>query len=307
MKLIVSPAPHIKTPVGTRGIMITVLVALLPCVIAAICLFGWYSLLLCIIGVASCVAFELLSQLIAKRKVTISDCSAAVTGLILALNLPPTAPWWMVIIGSAFAILIVKQVFGGLGCNFLNPALTARAVLLTSWPARMSAFTLDGVSSATPLASAMGFNAVAEGATPMMDLFLGNIAGSIGEVSKLAVLVGLAILLATRVVSWHVPVSFIASFMLFAWIFGYDPLRAVLSGGVLFGAVFMATDYVTNPMTKKGQLVFGAGCGLLVAVIRRFGSYPEGVTYAILIMNIFTPLIDRWMRPKFYGEVKGNA
>lgn len=307
MKLLVSPAPHAKSPVTTRAIMGTVLLALLPCVIASVWQFGLNALLICIIAVASCVAFELVAQLIAKRRVTIGDLSAAVTGLILALNLPSTAPWWMVIVGSAVAILLVKQIFGGIGCNFLNPALTARAILLASWPARMNNFpSIDGISTATPLAMDAAASATSVPPT-MLDLFLGNISGSMGEICKLAILIGLAILLITRVVTWHVPLSFIGSFMLFAWMFGYNPLTAVLTGGILFGAVFMATDYVTNPMTRKGQLVFGIGCGLLVAVIRKFGTYPEGVTYAILIMNIFTPLIDRFMRPRVYGEVKGNA
>ncbi|MDD3400843.1 MAG: RnfABCDGE type electron transport complex subunit D [Eubacteriales bacterium] len=307
MKLLVSPAPHIKAPVSTQGIMAVVIAALMPCVIAATWIFGLNVLLLCAISVASCVVFELLSELIAKRRLTVSDLSAVVTGLILALNLPPTASWWMVVVGSAVAILLVKQLFGGIGCNFLNPALTARAILLVSWPARMNNFVLDGVSQATPLASSGAVSSASVVPATTLDLFIGNIPGSMGEVCKIAILLGLVLLLVTRVVSWHVPLSFIASFMLFAWIFGYDPLRAVLSGGVLFGAVFMATDYVTNPMTRKGQLVFGVGCGLLVAVIRRFGTYPEGVTYAILIMNIFTPLIDRFMRPRVYGEVKNHA
>ncbi|MDO4565504.1 MAG: RnfABCDGE type electron transport complex subunit D [Clostridia bacterium] len=298
MNLIVSPAPHLKSRASTRGIMAVVLIALLPCVIASVYYFGWRCLLLIAITALSCVVFELLAQLIAKRRVTINDLSAVVTGVILALNLPSTAPWWLPVIGSAIAILLVKQLFGGIGCNFLNPALAARAILVSSWPVHMNNFP-DAISSATPLAM--------ETPPALNELFMGEISGVMGEVCKPAILIGLLILLLTSAVSWHVPASFIGSFMLFSWLFGADPLTAVLSGGVLFGAVFMATDYVTNPMTHKGQLVFGLGCGLLVAVIRAFGSYPEGVTFAILIMNILTPLIDRFMRPKVYGEVKGNA
>ncbi|MDO4544178.1 MAG: RnfABCDGE type electron transport complex subunit D [Clostridia bacterium] len=308
MRLTVSPAPHAKSQASTQGIMAVVLIALLPCVIASVVFFGLRALLLVGIAVVSCVAFEFLAQKIARRRVTISDLSAAVTGVILALNLPVNAPWWMVLVGSAISILLVKQLFGGIGCNFLNPALTARAVLLASWPSHMTDFSSDAISSATPLAlDAVTSATQLEQAPELLDRFIGNINGSIGEVCKIAILVGLLFLLLSGVVTWHVPISFIGSFMLFAWLFGYDPLLAVMSGGVLFGAVFMATDYVTNPMTKKGQLVFGIGCGLLVAVIRKFGSYPEGVTYAILIMNILTPLIDRFMKPKVYGEVKKHA
>ena len=318
----VSPAPHAKSTMSTQSIMAAVLVALSPCVAAAAYWFGWRALLVVLISVVSCVLFELLAQIIAKRPITISDYSAAVTGVILALNLPVTAPWWMIVIGAGFAILIVKQLFGGLGCNFLNPALAARAVLLASWPSHMTNFTAplgiqnvtatDAVSSATYLAG--GYDA------GLFELFIGKIPGSLGEVCKLAILVGLIYLLIRKVITIEVPASFISSFMIFAFLFGLArneyattaemflfPLEAVLSGGVLFGAVFMATDYVTNPMTTLGRIIFGIGCGLLVAVIRFFGSYPEGVTYAILLMNIVTPLIDRFVRPRVYGEVRADA
>ncbi len=303
MTYTVTPAPHIRNKLSTTGIMATVIAALMPVTVAAIWLFGWQAVRVLAISTVSCVAFELLSQLIAKRKISINDLSAVVTGLILGLNLPATAPWWMILVGSAIAIVLVKQLFGGIGCNFLNPALAARAVLLASWPARMTAYSspagVDAISAATPLVDA--------GAYPTIDLIIGRIPGSLGEVCKVAILLGLVYLLITGVVSWHVPVAFIGSFLLFALIFGLDPIRAMLSGGLLFGAVFMATDYVTNPMTRAGQLIFGCGCGLLVAVIRRFGSYPEGVTYAILLMNVVTPLIDRALKPRVYGEVKTHA
>lgn len=318
----VSPAPHVKVPMSTQSIMAAVLVALSPCVATAAYWFGWRALLVVAISVVACVLFELLAQTISKRPITISDLSAAVTGVILALNLPVTAPWWMIVIGAGFAILIVKQLFGGLGCNFLNPALAARAVLLASWPSRMTDFTApvgivnftasDAISSATYLSGS--YNA------GLLELLIGKIPGSLGEVCKLAILFGLAYLLIRKVITIEVPASFIGSFMLFAFLFGIAlneysnaaemflfPVEAVLSGGVLFGAVFMATDYVTNPMTNLGRIIFGIGCGLLVAVIRFFGSYPEGVTYAILLMNIFTPLIDRYIRPRVYGEVNTNA
>ncbi len=305
MTYTVSPAPHVRNKMTTQNIMATVIAALIPTTVAAVWLFGWAAVRVLAISVVSCVGFELLANCISKKRLSINDLSAAVTGLILGLNLPSTAPWWMILVGSAVAILLVKQLFGGLGCNFLNPALAGRAVLLASWPARMTGFVtptgfsgVDAVSAATPLA---------DSSYSMLDMFVGRIPGSLGEVCKIAILLGLVYLLVTGVVTWHVPVAFIGSFLLFAWIFGFDPVRAVLTGGVLFGAVFMATDYVTNPMTRAGQLVFGVGCGLIVAVIRRFGSYPEGVTYAILLMNIVTPLIDRCIKPRVYGEVKEHA
>lgn len=318
----VSPAPHVKSTLTTQRIMLSVLIALAPCVAMAAYWFGWRALVVVAVSVLSCVLFELLAEMLAKRPITINDLSAAVTGVILALNLPATAPWWLIVIGAAVAILLVKQLFGGLGCNFLNPALAARAVLLASWPSRMTAFTLpvglsgfaspDAVSGATVLSGAYD--------ATMLDLLIGKIPGSLGEVCKIAILFGLFYLLIKKVITWDVPVSFLGSFLLFAFLFGLAqneyasaseallyPVKAVLSGGVLFGAVFMATDYVTNPMTMKGRLIFGFGCGLLVAVIRFFGSYPEGVTYAILLMNIVTPLIDRWVKPRIYGEVKAHA
>lgn len=318
----VSPAPHVKSSLTTQHIMLSVLVALTPCVAMATYWFGWRALVVVAVSVLSCVLFELLAEMIAKRPITINDLSAAVTGVILALNLPATAPWWLIVIGAAVAILLVKQLFGGLGCNFLNPALAARAVLLASWPSRMTAFTLpvglsgfsslDAVSSATVLSGTYD--------ATMFDLLIGKIPGSLGEVCKLAILFGLVYLLIKKVITWDVPASFLGSFLLFAFLFGLAqneyssaseaflyPVQAVLSGGILFGAVFMATDYVTNPMTMIGRLIFGFGCGLLVAVIRFFGSYPEGVTYAILLMNIITPLIDRWIKPRIYGEVKAHA
>lgn len=304
MNFTVSTAPHIHSEQTTQRLMLKVIVALAPCVAAAIYFFGWRALVIDVIAVVSCVFFEFLAQKIAKRPITTNDLSAVVTGIILAMNMPATATWWMVVIGSAVAILLVKQLFGGIGCNFLNPALAARAVLLTSWPSRMTNFTLptgfagDAVSLATPLA---GYEA------KTIQLLLGNVPGSIGEVCKIAILIGGAYLLIAKVIKWYVPVSFIGTFMIFSWIFGQNPITAVLSGGILFGAVFMATDYVTNPMTAVGKLIFGFGCGLIVAILRNFTPMAEGVTYAILIMNVVTPLIDKYIKPKVYGEVKAHA
>ena len=318
----VSAAPHIFSKDSTAVLMMDVIAALMPTVVAGIWLFGWNAARVIIICVVSCVGFEFLSEVLFHRPITINDLSAVVTGIILAMNVPSTAPWWMLVVGSAVAILLVKQLFGGIGDNFVNPAITARAVLLASWPALMSASAyvtpFDAVSSATPLSifqqlADAGTNAVSgatvNGLVPpsTLDMFIGRIPGCIGEVSKIAILLGLAFLLIRKTITWHIPVTMIASFMLFTWLFGGDPLQGVLIGSVLFGAVFMATDYVTSPMTHTGQMIFAAGAGLLIALIRAFGGYPEGTTYAILIMNILTPLIDRVTRGRIYGEVKARA
>ena len=317
MSFNVSTAPHIRTKESTQSIMRNVLIALTPALIAGIIVFGFLSLFVVAVCVVSCVAFELLFELLMKRPVTIKDLSAAVTGMLLGLTMPVTAPWWMCVIGSAVAILLVKQAFGGIGDNFLNPALTARAVLLASWPGRMSgvAFVtpnflgkyaslpaIDTVSRATPLAC---------GNYSILDLFLGKIPGTIGEVCKIAILLGFAYLLITRVISWGVPVIIVVTTGVFGWLFGLlkggealSPIYHMLSGGILFGAVFMATDYSTCPMTALGQIIFAFGIGLLTAVIRVFAGYPEGVTYAILFMNIVTPLLDKYIKPRIYGEQK---
>ena len=308
MNLRISTAPHVRSHDTTSRLMLDVVIALIPTALAGVYLFGMYAALILAISMASAVLAEYLSQKITKRPVRVNDLSALVTGLILGLNLPPTAPWWMAMIGSALAIVLVKQLFGGIGDNFMNPALAARGILLASWPVRMTnyivpnyfqapSFSLvDAVTSATPLSG--GYQA------STMDLFLGNIPGTIGEVCKAAILLGFAYLLIRKTISWRIPVIMLASTALFSLFFGADPLAAVLSGGVLFGAVFMATDYTTSPMTALGQMIYAAGCGLIVAIIRAFGAYPEGVTYAILLMNIVTPLIDKYVRPKVYGYVK---
>ena len=310
MQFRVSPSPHIHAKDTTARIMLDVIVALMPCVAAGIWVFGWHAALVVGLSVIFCVLTEFLCQKIGKRPLHINDLSAVVTGIILGLNLPSSAPWWMILIGSVVAIGLVKELFGGIGDNFLNPALTARAVLLASWPARMSAsafvtnsrFGFDAVSSATILSAEgqdLGYT--------MIDMLVGRIPGTIGEVCKVAILIGFVWLLARRVISWHIPVVMVGTFMLAIWAFGGNPIEGVLTGGILFGAVFMATDYVTSPMTRWGQVIYAAGAGLLVALIRRFGSYPEGVTYAILLMNIATPLIDKAIRPRIYGEVKEHA
>lgn len=315
MMLRLSGAPHITTRMDTRTVMLLVLIALVPTTAAGIWLYGLHAALVVLVACASAVAAEWIWQTLAKKPVRVGDLSALVTGLILGLNLPPTAPLWIPLIGSAFAIIIVKQLFGGIGHNFMNPAMAARAMLLASWPARMTAWALptrgilssgtDAVSSATALAG---------GSFSYMELFLGNVPGTIGEVCKAAILLGLLILLVSGVVKWRIPVLFLATTALCSWAFGSgsfdfsgDPLASVLSGGVLFGAVFMATDYTTSPMTGAGQIVYAIGCGLIVTIIRTFGAYPEGMTYAVLLMNIATPLIDKFTRDRIYGEVKARV
>lgn len=310
MNLRISTAPHIRSHDTTARLMLDVVIALIPTALVGVYLFGLYAALILVLSMASAVLAEYLYQRITKQPVRIGDCSALVTGLILGLNLPPTAPWWLAVIGSALAIVLVKQIFGGIGDNFMNPALAGRAILLASWPVRMTnyiapnffkpeAFSLvDAATTATPLAGNPAD-------VPMLDLFLGNIPGTIGEVSKIAILLGFAYMLIRKTISWRIPVIMLVSTGLFSFLFsGVDPLSAMLSGGVMFGAVFMATDYTTSPMTAKGQMIYAAGCGLIVAVIRAFGAYPEGVTYAILLMNIATPLIDKYVGRRVYGFVK---
>jgi len=303
MKLYLSPAPHIRCQDSTRSIMMDVLIALLPATAVAVWYFGPNVALLVGLGVLSAVLSEYLWQKLTHRPVLINDLSAAVTGLLVALNMPANAPWWMPVIGSFLAIILVKQLFGGIGDNFVNPALAARAILLASWPARMSDYTAptywsgaDAVSMATPLRNMGDFT--------LQDLFFGNIPGTAGEVCKAAILVGFLYLLVRRVISWRIPVTLLAVFALCMWIFGKDPLSGVLTGGVMFGAVFMATDYTTCPMSKKAQFIYAALCGFIIAIIRCFGKYPEGVTYGILIMNVVTPLLDKYVKPRVYGRAK---
>jgi len=296
--------------------MLDVLIALLPTAAAGIYLFGGPAAVVLAVSVLSAVLSALLWQLLTRKPLGNPDFSAAVTGLILGLNLPSHTPWWVAAIGSAFAVIVARELFGGIGHNFMNPAMLARAVLVASWPRHLTTFLLpqrliggtsaaavgDAVTSATPLSPLFTGNATT------LDLLLGNIPGTIGEVCKIAILLGLAYMIFRSVVGWHIPALFVAAVALLTWAYGnQDPLAAVLSGGVLFGAVFMATDYVTNPMLPLGQCIFAVGCGVIVVLIREHGLLPEGVTYAILIMNILTPLIDKFTKRRVYGEVKKHA
>lgn len=301
MSLILSSAPHIRTGNTTTRLMGNVLIALAPCVAAGIYFFGLRAAVVLAVSTASAILAEFVWQKLAHQKVRISDLSAAVTGLLIGLIVSPTVPWWTVMIGSFFAIIVVKQLFGGVGDNFLNPALAARAVLLASWPTRLTShpavgFSADAVSAATPLASMKGIS--------LNDLLFGQVGGAIGETCKIAILVGLAYLLITRTISWRIPVITVASAFLFNLAVSgslNESLTCILSGGLLFGAVFMATDYATSPMQSYAQTIYSILIGVITVVIRKWGVYPEGVTYAILIANIVAPLLDRFIPQKIYG------
>lgn len=301
MSLILSSAPHVRSKDNTQRLMLNVIISLLPCVAAGIYYFGWQAALVIAVSTASAVAAEFIWQKLARKKVRIYDLSAVVTGLLLGLIVPPSVPWWMMVIASFFAIMVVKQLFGGIGDNFLNPALAARAVLLASWPALMtSGYNIgkfaDTTSAATPLLSGASY----------MDLLLGNVTGAIGETCKIAILLGFAWLLFTHTIRWEIPVISLATAALLGWILGADPLTTVLSGGLLFGAVYMATDYVTTPMNWEARILYAIGIGVIVVLIRNYGSYPEGVTYAILLMNIAAPLFDRIPVQRIYGHTKAK-
>ena len=313
-KYLVSSSPHVRSGETTGHLMREVLTALLPATGCAVYFFGWNAVWMVLVGTLSAVGVEALLQLLMKRKVTISDCSAAVTGLLLALSLPPLHPGqlWLPFIGSAFAIAIVKTCFGGLGHNFVNPALAARAFLTVSWLPIMTTWTMpvDAVSSVTPLAALKLGEASLSG---YLDMALGNVGGSIGETSAIALLIGGIYLIARHVIDWRIPVSYIATVALFSWIAGFNgpftgnALYNVLGGGLMLGAFFMATDYVTSPITKAGRVVFGLGCGVLTSVIRRWGGYVEGVCYAILLMNLVVPLLDSAFKPRLFGRVAKEA
>ena len=302
-KLILSSSPHIHSGRSTSAIMRDVLIALLPAAMAGTVIFGLRSLAVIAACCIGCVGFEFLFNLICKKDQTVGDLSALVTGLLLALNLPSHTPIWQCLIGAFFAIVIVKCLFGGLGCNPVNPAITARVFMLVSFGALATpAFPkqVDAVAGATPLV------AIAEGNVPALrDLLLGLRGGAIGETCALALLLGLAYLLIRRIITWHVPVAFVGSVFLLSLLGGMDlatSLVAILSGGLFIGAFFMATDYVTSPDTAAGKLIFGLGAGVITYLIRRFGIYPEGVSFAILFMNILTPYIDRATQHRIFGK-----
>ena len=290
-------SPHIHSGRSTGGIMRDVLISLLPVTIAGTVIFGLRSLLVVAVCVICCVGFEALFNIATKREQTIADCSAAVTGLLLALNLPANVPLWQCAVGSLFAIIVVKCLFGGIGNNLVNPAITARVFMLVAFGSMaVTAFPVDAVAGATPLAS--------EEMPSLLVLFLGKHGGAIGETCAAALLIGGIYLLVRRVITWHVPVVFIGTVFVFSlFMEGFDAVSALsllMSGGVFIGAIFMATDYTTSPYTPWGKVIFAVGAGLLTCLIRYFGTYPEGVSFAILFMNILNPYICKWTRRKVF-------
>jgi len=302
-KMLLTPSPHVRSAVSTRGIMLDVLIALCPTLIASTIIFGWRSLLVTAVCVAVCVLSEWLFELLCHRENTVGDLSAAVTGVILAFNLPASLPLWQVAFGAVVAIVVVKQLFGGIGKNFANPAATARIVLFISFSGAMSSFpkALDAVSSATPLAMLQAGENIS-----LWDLLLGTHGGMLGETCALTLLLGGVYLIARRVISWHAPVALLATVFVCTWLLGEDPLRQVLSGGLILAAVFMITDYSTTPQNKWGKVIFGIGCGLITVLIRLFGNYPEGVSFGILLMNILTPYINIWTQKRPFGAIKAS-
>lgn len=297
-----------------------VTLALVPAALAGVAFFGFHALAVIIVSMLAAMGAEALTRRMMRRPITLNDGSAALTGLLLALVIPPGVPLWMPALGAAFAVAIGKQVFGGLGYNPFNPALIGRAFLLASWPTLMTTWQwpanslswagnhLDAVAGATALAlnkqeilAKLGLE------IPLSQLFLGNVAGSLGETSALALLLGAAFLLFKGIIDWRIPTAYLGIVAVFAMLFGQDPMFHLLTGGLLLGAFFMATDYVTTPVTPRGKIIFGLGCGLLTILIRKYGGYPEGVCYSILLMNAATPLIDRYTRPRRFGEVAKDA
>ena len=297
----VSSSPHVRDGVTTPVLMYDVIIAMLPAAAFGVYHFGFHALLVLLVTTAACVLSEYIYERLMGKPVTIKDGSAVITGMILALNMPPEIPLWIPVLGGIFAIIVVKQLYGGLGQNFMNPALAARCFLLISFAGRMSSFTLDGVTAATPLALMRS----GEGAD-LTALFLGAIPGTIGEVSKLALLIGAAYLLIRRVITIRIPGTYILTFAVFMFLFGgmdlSYTLAQVLAGGLIFGAFFMATDYVTSPITAKGQILYGVFLGILTGVFRLWGGSPEGVSYAIILGNVVVPLIEKVTYPKAFGK-----
>ena len=317
-KLIVAPAPHVQTSQSTARIMRDVVIALMPALVVSTVVFGADVLRVTALSVAACVAFEyLIQKFMVRGAVTVTNWSAVVTGVLLAFNLPASIPWWIVVMGAFVAIAVAKMTFGGLGKNPFNPALVGRVFLLIAYPVQMTAFPLpvngafDALSGATPLA-AVKQGIVTPGTVGAQELLLGNMPGSLGEVAALALLCGFVYLLWRRVITWHIPVTVLVTMAAFAFVVALGsgqtgemlwqlPLFHVLAGGAILGAVFMATDYSTSPMTVRGGVIFAVGIGLITMCIRLWGAYPEGMSFAILIMNACVPLINKYVKPKRFG------
>jgi electron transport complex protein RnfD len=338
IQLNISSSPHIRYPESVSAIMIWVIAALVPSMVASYLFFGVHALFLIAVSVITAVLVEAIICKMLKKPISIGDFSAVITGILLAFNVSPSLPWWMVMLGSAFSIAVAKMAFGGLGSNFVNPALAGRAFLMACYPSAMTSWVapqsgslsgisavtaaspLAGVTSATPLAHIK--IAMANGSFQALDfqdalfnLFTGNVGGCIGETSVVAILIGAVILLYKHIIGFTIPVMYIGTVFVLFWLFNGTgqyftsgavivPTYHILAGGLFLGAFFMATDTVTSPINRRGKLVFGMGCGVLTFIIRKFGGYPEGVSYSILIMNLLVPHIERYTRPKIYGEVK---
>ena len=319
-KLLVSPSPHLHTKTSTKSLMRDVVIALLPAVVVSVLFYGWSELLVLGVSVASCVLLEyLITKYLLKGTCTIGDWSAVITGVLLALNLPATTPWWVVFIGAVFAIGVAKMTFGGLGQNLFNPAIAGRVFLLISFPTYMTDWTkpqgfignavTDAYTGATPLGLAKEGGVAAVAGLDYSDMLFYNIGGSAGELSAIAILVGFAYLLVRKVIKPYITCSIIATVAIFSGIFWginpeqfTNPVFNILTGGLLLGSVFMATDYVTSPMSNLGGVIFGVGIGIITMLIRYFGAYPEGVSFAILIMNSVVPLLNKWFHTKKYGR-----
>ena len=298
-KLTVSVSPHFSGRRTTQNIMLDVIIALIPALIASVIIFGWRSLLITSVCVSACLLSEFLFQKVCKRESTLYDLSAVVTGIILAFNLPVTIPVWQAVIGSVTAIIVVKQLFGGIGRNFANPAATSRIIMLIAFSDTMTAWyfpqnSVDALSGATPLVADLQNTA----SIPYLTLLLGNHGGCLGETCAIALILGGIYLLVRKVISWHIPAAFIGTVAIMSFLCGKDILLQILSGGLLLGAFFMATDYSTSPSTKSGKIIFGIDCGLVTVLIRFWGNLPEGVSYSILLMNILTPYISKLTRNK---------
>ena len=323
LKLIATSNPHIRAHETTRSIMLDVIIAMLPALVWGVINWGINVLLLTVVSVVGCMFWEWLYRKVMKKPQSVGDLSCVVTGMLLAFVCPPSLPWWMLIIGDFFAIIVVKQLFGGIGKNFVNPALAGRAFLvgsyagaMTSWavPGSVAIFnTADVVTAATPMAYLKtGDIAALTADVSVMDMFLGKIGGSMGEVSALCLLIGGVYLIIRKVISWHIPVAYIATVAVLSFLFpkagtGFEwMMYSIFGGGLFLGAFFMATDYATSPVTKKGQLIYAVGCGLFTVLIRYFGSYNEGVCYSIMVMNLLVALIDKYTKPTRFGVVKSD-
>lgn len=330
-KLLVSPSPHIGSSMTTNKIMLNVIIALIPACIAGILVFGLASLIVLIVSTASCVLAELVYNKLTKKPQTLNDLSAIVTGLLLGMNLPPTIALYIPVIGGFFAIIVVKMLFGGLGKNFANPAITARIFCVLAWTGAMTTFVkpvsysqgflkamttylpqlfggVDAITSATPLGLVKDSISSGMANIPVLNMFLGYTGGCIGEVSALALLIGGVYLIVTKIIDWKIPVLYILTTAILSLIFYKDGymyiLPSILGGGLMLGAFFMATDYSTSPNTSLGIIIYAVGCGLLTMIIRRFGGYPEGVSFAILLMNLVTPLLDKYITPRVFGVAR---